>query len=218
MGGDGRGPHHHHRHRHRRRDAAHLRSALSPATESAERHRHAAGARRAHAASAQRASSFRPTRATCRPPRTASTSSASTTAATTASCSCTRWLRATVLRSRTVTNLSGVLSVAPDGSKFMAGATLFDFQTLCRAGAAERRQRAFLFPDRATRATSTCSRTRAAASSSRMGSVLYSAFNIAPVQNPAARANVTQLLFNDPDNLLITPGAAASRKAWPARW
>ena len=38
------------------------------------------------------------------------------------------------------------------------------------------------------------------------GSVLYSAFNMAPVQNPPARANVTQLLFNDPDNLLVKLG------------
>src|SRR5215831_9842683 len=36
----------------------------------------------------------------------------------------------TVLRSRTVTNLSGVLSISPDGTRFMAGATMFDFQTL----------------------------------------------------------------------------------------
>ena len=38
------------------------------------------------------------------------------------------------------------------------------------------------------------------------GSVLYSAFNIAPVQTPAARANVGQLMLNDPDNLLIRLG------------
>ena len=37
---------------------------------------------------------------------------------------------ATVLRSRIVTNLSNVLSVAPDNSRFMAGSTLFDFNTL----------------------------------------------------------------------------------------
>src|SRR5262249_27019764 len=38
------------------------------------------------------------------------------------------------------------------------------------------------------------------------GTVLYSAFNIAPVQNPPARANVSRLLLNDPDNLLINLG------------
>ena len=38
------------------------------------------------------------------------------------------------------------------------------------------------------------------------GATLYSAFNIAPIQSPAARANVTQLLVNDADNLLIQDG------------
>ncbi len=37
---------------------------------------------------------------------------------------------ATVLRSRIVTNLSNVLAVSPDGSKFMAGSSLFDTATL----------------------------------------------------------------------------------------
>ncbi|MBK7929064.1 MAG: hypothetical protein IPJ98_16785 [Bryobacterales bacterium] len=35
------------------------------------------------------------------------------------------------------------------------------------------------------------------------GGRLFTAFNIAPVQNPAARPNVSQLMVNDPDNLLI---------------
>jgi hypothetical protein len=43
------------------------------------------------------------------------------------------------------------------------------------------------------------------------GSVLYSAFNIAPQQTPAARPNVGQLLLNDPDNLLIRLGIQMSR-------
>ncbi|MEO7652034.1 MAG: hypothetical protein ABIZ80_16340, partial [Bryobacteraceae bacterium] len=38
------------------------------------------------------------------------------------------------------------------------------------------------------------------------GQVLYSAFNIAPVQNPTPRPNVSRFLLNDPDNLLITLG------------
>ncbi|MGH9662360.1 MAG: hypothetical protein ACRD96_27665, partial [Bryobacteraceae bacterium] len=42
------------------------------------------------------------------------------------------------------------------------------------------------------------------------GATLYSAFNIAPVQNPAARPNVSRLLLNDPDNLLIQLGLQLS--------
>ena len=36
----------------------------------------------------------------------------------------------TVLRSRTVTSSSSVLSVSPDGSRFMTGLTMFDTGTL----------------------------------------------------------------------------------------
>lgn len=36
----------------------------------------------------------------------------------------------TVLRSRSVSNLSSTLAISPDGSKFMAGSTLFDINTL----------------------------------------------------------------------------------------
>jgi hypothetical protein len=38
------------------------------------------------------------------------------------------------------------------------------------------------------------------------GSQLYAAFNINPVLSPAAKANVSQLLINDPTNLLIEMG------------
>src|SRR5262249_14725232 len=38
------------------------------------------------------------------------------------------------------------------------------------------------------------------------GSTIYSAFNIAPVQNPPSKASVSRLLLNDPDNLLINLG------------
>jgi hypothetical protein len=38
------------------------------------------------------------------------------------------------------------------------------------------------------------------------GTQLFAAFNINPVQTPAAKANVSQLLINDPTNLLIQMG------------
>jgi uncharacterized protein (TIGR03437 family) len=109
----------------------------------------------------------------------------------------------TVLRSRIVTNLSGVLSIAPDGSKFMAGATLFDFKTLQVLAQQNAANATFTFPGGNT-GNFNLQQNQGGSIFSPDGKVLYSAFNIAPVQNPPARANVTQLLFNDPDNLLIT--------------
>lgn len=38
------------------------------------------------------------------------------------------------------------------------------------------------------------------------GRIIYSAFNIAPVQQPAAQASITQMMLSDPDNLLIQLG------------
>ncbi len=110
---------------------------------------------------------------------------------------------ATVLRSRTVTNLSGVLSVAPDGSKFMAGATLFDFQTLSVLAQQNAANAPFSFPS-GNSSNFNLQQNQGGSVYSPDGKSLYSAFNIAPVQNPPARANVTQLLFNDPDNMLIS--------------
>ena len=114
-------------------------------------------------------------------------------------------LSGTILRSRTVTNLSGVLSVAPDGSKFMAGATLFDFQTLQVLAQQNAANSPFATPGGNT-GNFNLQQNQGGSIFSPDGRTLYSAFNIAPVQNPPARANVTQLLFNDPDNLLVNLG------------
>ena len=111
----------------------------------------------------------------------------------------------TVLRSRTVTNLSGVLSVAPDATRFMAGATLFDFQTLQVLAQQNAANSPFAVPGGNT-GNYNLQQNQGGSVFSPDGRVLYSAFNIAPVQNPAARANVTQLLLNDPENLLVNLG------------
>ncbi|MCU1261213.1 MAG: hypothetical protein JWO80_4098, partial [Bryobacterales bacterium] len=110
---------------------------------------------------------------------------------------------ATVLRSRIVTNLSNVLSVSPDGSKFMAGASLFDTQTLSIVAQQNVANSPFAFPSGANFNTQT---NQGGSVFSPDSSTIYSAFNFAPVQNPPANANVTRLLLNDPDNLLIRLG------------
>lgn len=110
-----------------------------------------------------------------------------------------------ILRSRTVTNISAVLSVAPDGSKFMAGLSLFDTETL----AIEAQQNAAnsMFPF-ANNVNFNTQQNQGGSVFAADGSVLYTAFNIAPATSTTTgtnttRANVTQLMLNDPDNLLI---------------
>jgi len=118
-----------------------------------------------------------------------------------------------VLRSRIVGDLSTVISVAPDGSKFMVGLRLFDAQTL--AVLAQQNAANALFP-LSTNITAqgfaqvgqqfNLQQNQGGSIFSADGATVYSAFNIAPIQNPAARANVTQLLMSDSDNLLIQDG------------
>src|SRR5579885_2066550 len=112
---------------------------------------------------------------------------------------------ATVLRSRVVPNLSPVLSVYPDGSKFMAGISLFDTQTLAILAQQNAANAPFAFPS-GNANNFNLQQNQGGSIFSPDGKTLYSAFNIAPVQNPPAAANVTQFLVSDPDNLLIKLG------------
>ena len=109
----------------------------------------------------------------------------------------------TVLRSRILTNLSNVLSVAPDGSKFMAGYSLIDTATLTILAQENVANSPFAFP---AGTNFNAQANQGGSIFSPDGSVIYGAFNFAPVQVPAAKPNVTRLLYNDPDNLLIRLG------------
>ncbi len=112
---------------------------------------------------------------------------------------------ATVLRSREVTNLSNVISVSPDSSRFMAGSVLFDINTLQVIAQENVSNSPFAFPSGNTSNFNTASN-QGGSVFSPDGTMLYAAFNISPVESPAAKANVTQLLVNDPTNLLIQTG------------
>jgi uncharacterized protein (TIGR03437 family) len=116
----------------------------------------------------------------------------------------------TVTRSRTVSGLSTVLSVSPDGSKFMAGLTLFETDTLIVL--AQKNAANALFPLTTNLTTQglnqvasqfNLQQNQGGSAFSPDGSLLYAAFNIAPIQNPPARANISQLYLDDPDNLFI---------------
>ena len=105
-----------------------------------------------------------------------------------------------VLRSRSVTSISSVLSVSADGSKFMAGLTLFDAASLGVLAQQNAANSTYLFP---TNVNFNTQANQGGSVFAPDGSTLYTAFNIAPVQTPAAAANVSQFMLNDPDNLLI---------------
>ena len=109
----------------------------------------------------------------------------------------------TVLRSRILSNLSNVLSVSPDGSRFMAGYSLIDTATLAILAQENVANAPFAFPN-GTNFNAQANQGGSVFSPD--GSNVYGAFNFAPVQVPAAKANVTRLLYNDPDNLLIKLG------------
>lgn len=107
---------------------------------------------------------------------------------------------AVVLRSRTVANVSSVLSVAPDGKTFMAGLNLFDTDTLTILAQQNAANAPYPFP---TGTNFNLQQNQGGSVFAPDGSRLYSAFNFTPVQNPPSRANVAQLMINDPQNLLI---------------
>lgn len=106
----------------------------------------------------------------------------------------------TVLRSRAVTNLSNSLSVSPDGTEFMAGSRLFSTGTLQVIAQENAANAPFTFPT-GTAGSFNTETNQGGSIFSADGTILYAAFDMAPPG--AARANVTQLLFNDPANLLI---------------
>lgn len=110
---------------------------------------------------------------------------------------------ATVLRSRNVTNASTVLTVAPDGSRFMAGLSLFDSATLQII--AQQNLANSPYPIAANTNFNTQTN-QGGAVFSPDGKTIYGAFDIAPIQNPPARANISQLMISDSENLLINLG------------
>jgi uncharacterized protein (TIGR03437 family) len=106
-----------------------------------------------------------------------------------------------VLATRLVANLSTTLAVSPDGSKFMAGPTLFNAKTLQVMAQENAANAPFAFPSGVNFNTQA---NEGGSVFTPDGSTIYSAFNLAPIG--AAKPSITELLVNDPDNLLITLG------------
>lgn len=107
----------------------------------------------------------------------------------------------TILRSRTVTGQSTVLSVAPDGSRFMAGFTLYDTSTLSVIAQMNNANAPFPFT-----ANFNTRQNIGGSVFSPDGSTVIGAFNITPFSNPAAAANASTMLISDSRNLGIQLG------------
>src|SRR5437773_2343883 len=91
----------------------------------------------------------------------------------------------TILRARTVNFVSNVLSISPDGSKFMAGLTLFETDTLTVIAQQNAANAPFSFPTGAAGNFNT-QQNQGGSVFSPDGATLYTAFNMAPVQDPPA--------------------------------
>ncbi len=116
----------------------------------------------------------------------------------------------TVPKSREVGDLSTNISVSPDGSRFMLGLRLFETSTLSILAAQNAANS--LFPFSATVNAQgfvavgqqfNLQQNQGGSAFAPDGSRIYSAFNIAPIQSPAVRPNVTTMLASDPDNLFM---------------
>ena len=106
-----------------------------------------------------------------------------------------------ILRNRTTAGQSTVISMAPDGSRFMAGFTMYDTATLAVIAQQNNANAPFTF-------TSAVNTTQNVGGSifSPDGTTLYSAFNTAATTNPPSPSLSSTLLVNDPTNLGIRLG------------
>jgi uncharacterized protein (TIGR03437 family) len=111
----------------------------------------------------------------------------------------------TILASRNIAVISPVVAVSPDGTRFVSGPTLFETSSMLVLGQQNTTNSPYVFPATATFNNQT-SQGGAVYAQTPFGPQLVTAYNIVPVQVPAARSNTSQLLFNNPDNMLIQLG------------
>jgi len=111
----------------------------------------------------------------------------------------------TILASRNIPVISPVVAVSPDATRFLSGPTLFETSTLLVLAQQNTTNSPFVFPAGATFNNQT-SQGGAVYAQTASGQVLVTGYNIVPVQNPALATNTSQLLFNNPNNMLIELG------------
>jgi len=109
----------------------------------------------------------------------------------------------TVPLARIVTGTSTALAISDDGTRIMCGAILFNASTLQVLA----QQNLANSPYPITPGTSfTTQANQGGVVFSPDGTSLYSVLNIAPVTNSTTTSTISQLMVNDPDNLLIKMG------------
>jgi YVTN family beta-propeller protein len=108
----------------------------------------------------------------------------------------------TILRSRAVSGQSSVLSMAPDGSRFMAGFTMYRTSNLNVIAQQSTANSPFPFPA----ASFNVQQNVGGGVFSPDGSTLYSAFNVAATSLPAPRPQSSILMISDASNLSIRLG------------
>ena len=112
----------------------------------------------------------------------------------------------TVLRARTLTTgFLSQLAVSDDGTRVLCGSNLFATATLQLLGTMNTSN--FTYPVTPTTAASgfTTQANQGGAVFAPAGGTLYAVYNVDPV-NSTSTTNVGQLMFADPDNLLVTMG------------
>ena len=106
-----------------------------------------------------------------------------------------------VLQNRTISGASSVLSVSPDGSRFMAGMTMYDISTLAIVAQQNNANAPFTFAN----AVNTTQNVGGSVFSPD-GTAIYSAFNTAANTTPTPPPLASTLLVGDPANLGILLG------------
>lgn len=107
----------------------------------------------------------------------------------------------TILRSRNVNGQSTVLSMSPDGSRFMAGYTLYDVATLSVLAQMNNANAPF-----SSSATFSVRQNIGGSVFSRDGSTIYGAFNVAAFTTPPPPSNSATLMLSNSTNLGIQLG------------
>ncbi|HZL57049.1 MAG TPA: hypothetical protein VFC21_08215, partial [Bryobacteraceae bacterium] len=107
----------------------------------------------------------------------------------------------TILRSRNVNGQSTVLSMSPDGSRFMAGYTLYDLATLSILAQMNNSNAPF-----SSSATFSTRQNVGGSVFSADGKTVYGAFNVAAFTTPAPPPNSSTLLITDSNSLGIQLG------------
>jgi YVTN family beta-propeller protein len=112
---------------------------------------------------------------------------------------------ASILRSRTVTGQSTVLSISPDGARVMAGYSLYNTANLNVIAQQSAANVPFPLSSTGTATFSTLQNVGGSAFSPD-GATIYSAFNVAPYSTPAPRPQASTLLISSSRHLGVRLG------------